>query len=80
EEDLCINNPDLISHINSQQPYIGWTATPYDKFNGVKVKDALKHYLGTIPDRSLRTMVDNAPHDTGDYYKMENVDSFDVRT
>lgn len=79
EEDLCINNPDLISYINNQQPYLGWKATSYDKFNGVKVKDALKYYLGTIPDRSLRAMVDSAPQNADDYYKMENINSFDAR-
>ncbi|CAF0840732.1 unnamed protein product [Rotaria sordida] len=80
EEDLCVNSPDLLSHVNNQQPYLGWKATPYDKFNGVKVKDALKHYLGTIPDRSLRNMVDNAPDDPNDYFRMDEVHSFDART
>lgn len=80
EEDLCVNSPDLLSYINGQQSYLGWSATTYDKFNGVKVKDALKYHLGTIPDRSLRAMVDNAPDDPNDYYRMDEVDSFDART
>ncbi|CAF1662473.1 unnamed protein product, partial [Adineta ricciae] len=80
EEDLCVNSPDLISYVNSKQPYLGWTGTTYDRFNGVKVKDALKHYLGTIPDRTLRNMVDNAPDDPNDYFRMDDVDSFDART
>jgi C1A family cysteine protease len=80
EEDLCVNSPDLLSYVNNQQPYLGWRATTYDKFNGVKVKDALKHYLGTIPDRSLRAMVDNAPDDPSEYFRMDEVNSFDART
>jgi C1A family cysteine protease len=80
EEDLCVNSPDLLSYVNNQQPYLGWRATTYDKFNGVKVKDALKHYLGTIPDRSLRAMVDNAPDDPTEYFRMDEVNSFDART
>ena len=80
EEDLCVNSPELLSYVNNQQPYLGWTGTNYDKFNGVKVKDALKHYLGTIPDRTLRTMVDNGPDDPNDYYRMDDVDSYDART
>jgi C1A family cysteine protease len=66
--------------VTNQQPYLGWTATTYEKFNGVKVKDALKYYLGTIPDRTLRTMVDNAPDDPNDYYSLEEVNAFDART
>ena len=80
EEDLCVNSADLLSYINTQQPFLGWTATSYDKFNGLKVKDALKHYLGTIPDRSLRAMVDNAPDDPNDYFRMDELDTFDART
>ena len=80
EEDLCINSDTLLSHINNQQPYLGYKASNYEKFNGVKVKDALKHYLGTLPDRSLRTMVDNAPDDPNDYFRMDEMDSFDSRT
>jgi C1A family cysteine protease len=80
EEDLCVNSPDLLSYVTNQQPYLGWTATTYEKFNGVKVKDALKYYLGTIPDRTLRTMVDNAPDDPNDYYSLEEVNAFDART
>ena len=79
EEDLCINSQDLLSHINNQQPYLGWTATTYNKFNGVKVKDALKYYLGTISDRSLRNMADHAPDNPSDYYRMDEVSSFDAR-
>jgi hypothetical protein len=80
DEDLCVNSPELLSYVNNQQPYLGWSATTYDKFNGVKVKDALKYYLGTIPDRSLRAMVDNAPDDPNDYFRMDEVNSFDART
>ncbi|CAF1464930.1 unnamed protein product [Rotaria sordida] len=80
EEDLCVNSPEILSYINNQQPYIGWKATTYDKFNGIKVKDALKNYLGTLPDRSLRTMVDNAPQDMDDYHRMDIIHSFDART
>ncbi len=80
EEDLCINSDELINYINNRQPYVGYKVTKYDKFNGVKVKDALKYYLGTIPDRSLRAMVDNAPDNPTDYHNMENVNSFDART
>jgi hypothetical protein len=79
EEDLCINSPELLSYVNNQQPYLGWTATAYDKFNGIKVKDALKHYLGTIPDRTLRAMVDNAPDDPTEYFRMDEVNAFDAR-
>jgi hypothetical protein len=80
EEDLCINSDELISHIDRQQPYLGYKAVKYDKFNGVKVKDGLKNYLGTLEDRSLRTMVDNAPDDPNEYFRMDEVDSFDART
>ena len=80
EEDLCVNNDDLISHLNKQQPYLGFRATKYDKFNGLKVKDALKYYLGTIPDRTIKTMVDNAPDDTNDYYRMDEVPTYDLRS
>ncbi|CAF3858165.1 unnamed protein product [Adineta steineri] len=80
EEDLCVNSPDLVSYVNNQQPYLGWTGTTYDKFQGVKVKDALKNYLGTIPDRTLRNMVDNAPDDPNEYFRMDEVNSFDART
>ena len=80
EEDLCVNSPELISYINNQQPYLGWTATTYNKFNGLKVKDALKYYLGTIPDRTLRSMVDNGPDDPNDYFRMDDVNAFDART
>jgi C1A family cysteine protease len=80
EEDLCVNSPDLLSYVNNQQPYLGWSATTYEKFNGVKVKDALKYYLGTIPDRTLRNMVDNAPDDPNDYFRMDEVSTFDART
>ena len=80
EEDLCVNNPDLLSYVNNRQPYLSWTATTYDKFNGIKVKDALKYHLGTIPDRSLRNMGDNAPDNPNDYYRMDEVNSFDART
>jgi C1A family cysteine protease len=80
EEDLCVNSPELLSYVNNQQPYLGWTATAYNKFNGVKVKDALKHYLGTIPDRTLRSMVDNAPDDPNEYFRMDEVNAFDART
>jgi hypothetical protein len=79
EEDLCVNSDELISHLNNQQPYLGYKATKYDKFNGVKVKDALKYYLGTLPDRSLRTMVDHAPDDTTQYYAMDDLKAYDVR-
>jgi hypothetical protein len=80
EEDLCVNSPELLSYVNNQQQYLGWKASTYDKFNGVKVKDALKYYLGTIPDRSLRAMVDNAPDDPNDYFRMDEVNAFDART
>jgi hypothetical protein len=80
EVDLCINSDDLISHINNQQSYLGYQATKYDKFNGVKVKDALKYYLGTIPDRSLKNMVDNAPDDQNKYQDMDEEKNYDVRT
>ncbi|CAF0882068.1 unnamed protein product [Adineta ricciae] len=80
EEDLCVNSDELISHINQQQQYLGYKVRKYDKFNGVKVKDALNHYLGTIPDRSLRTMVDNAPDNPTDYYHMDDVHAYDIRS
>jgi hypothetical protein len=80
DEDLCVNSPELLSYVNNQQPYLGWSATTYDKFNGVKVKDALNYYLGTLPDRSLRAMVDNAPDDPNDYFRMDEVHSFDARS
>lgn len=80
EEDLCVNSEALLSHINGQEQFIGYKATPYDRFDGVKVKDALKHYLGTLPDRSLRTMVDNAPDDPNDYFRMDDLNEFDSRT
>ena len=80
DDDLCVNSPELLSYVNNQQPYLGWTARTYDKFNGVKVKDALKFYLGTVPDRTLRNMVDNAPDDPNDYFRMDEVNAFDART
>ena len=80
EEDLCVNSPELLSYVNNQQPYLGWKASTYEKFNGMKVKDALKYYLGTIPDRTLRAMVDHAPDDPNDYYRMDEVNAFDART
>ncbi len=79
EEDLCINSDELISYINNRQPHPGYQVTKYDKFNGVKVKDALKHYLGTIPDRSLKNMVDNAPDEPIKYHSMEDVHAYDAR-
>ena len=79
EEDLCVNNDELISYLNNQQPYLNFHTQKYDKFNGLKVKDALKYYLGTIQDRSLRTMVDNAPDNPTDYYSVQNLDSYDIR-
>ncbi|CAF0842877.1 unnamed protein product [Didymodactylos carnosus] len=80
EEDLCVNSPELLQHVKQQQPYTGWDGTHYDKFNGVKVRDALKYYLGTIPDPSLRSMVEKAPDDPADYYRMDDEKSFDTRT
>lgn len=79
EEDLCVNNNDLISHLNDQQSYLGYKVTKYDKFDGIKVKDALKYYLGTIPDRSLKSLVDNAPDNPSDYHSMEEKKSYDTR-
>ena len=80
EEDLCVNNNELVSHLNNQQGYLGYQVKSYEKFNGMKVKDALKYYLGTLPDRSLRAMVDNAPDDPNDYFRMDDVNQFDTRT
>ena len=79
DDDLCVNSPELLSYVNNQQPYLGWTGRTYDKFNGVKVKDALKFYLGTIPDRTLKNMVDNAPDDPNDYFRMDELNAFDAR-
>ncbi|CAF1050094.1 unnamed protein product [Adineta steineri] len=80
DEDLCINDDVFISDLNTQQPYLGFEVKKYPKFNGVKVKDALKIYLGTLPDPSLRHMVDNAPDDPNEYHRMEEVNAYDVRT
>ncbi|CAF1110366.1 unnamed protein product [Didymodactylos carnosus] len=80
EEDLCVNSPDLLQHIKQQQSYTGWDGTHYDRFNGIKVKDALKYYLGTLPDPSLRLMVEKAPDNPADYYQMDEKDAFDART
>ncbi|KAF6025523.1 F26E4.3 [Bugula neritina] len=46
--DPCINDIDLIRNINQRQYSGSFQASEYDQFTGIKLKDGLKYFLGTI--------------------------------